>query len=117
MLTGERPQLRYEVRVRQEAHIEYEIGVVRNALPVTEAYGGDEDVFCRCRCLEAIDDVRAQFVNRELGSVYDDVGLCANRRQDLAFELDSCLHRLLGAKRMRTAGFAEATNQRLVRGL
>src|SRR3954464_7569129 len=109
-----RAQLRDEVRIRQEAHIEDEISIVRNALAVSEADCRDEDTFPGSCGLKTFNDVRAQLVHGELRGIDNDVCFRADRRKDPALELDSGFDRLLGAERMRAAGLAEAADESFV---
>ena len=105
------------MRVRQEADIEDEVGIVGNTLSVSETHGGDKDALAGRGRLEAFDDVGPQFVDGELGGVHDDVCLGADGREDLALELDGRFHGLLGAQRVRTASLTETANQSLVGSL
>src|SRR3954469_11308274 len=74
----ERTQLGNEVRVGQKAHVEDEIGVIRDSLLVAEAHSGDEDALAGSGLLKALDDVGAQLVHREFRGIDNDVCLRAD---------------------------------------
>ena len=57
------------MRVGQKAHIEDQVGFLRNAIFVAEANGGNQQVFFATLRLKQPVDVRAQFVHIEIGRV------------------------------------------------
>src|ERR1700683_5839902 len=67
----QRPELGYEVRVRQEAHVKDEVGVLGNALTEPETDAGHQNVVFRRLLLKTLGDVSAELMNVEFGSIDD----------------------------------------------
>src|SRR5579864_6765349 len=117
MASGERPKLRHEVRIRQEANIKDEVGVLGNALPETEADAGDQNALLRRLLMKAFVNMRAEFVHVEFRSVDDKIREPANCSEVTTFLFQSGFHGCVGAERMRTAGLAESAQQDGIGGL
>ena len=80
--SGQRAKLGHEMRIGQKAHIEDQVGIVRQAVFVSEAHARDQNRLLAPRLLfEAVGQVRPQFVDIKFGSVDDQVGNFANRPQ------------------------------------
>ena len=77
--SGQRAELGHEMRIGQEADIEHQVGIVGHAVLESEADAGDQNVFLGRLFLEALGQVRAQFVHVEFRSVDDQVGNGADR--------------------------------------
>src|SRR5208337_3568476 len=82
--SGVGTELGHKVRIGQKAHVKEQVGFLRNALLVAEAYAGNQDVFVRGLPLEALGEVRAEFVYVELGSIDHHVGQVAQRGKPAA---------------------------------
>src|SRR5271170_4462194 len=115
IFAAEFPQARDEMRIGQKANIEDQVRIRGNAIAKAEADGRDEQR-ATAGILEAIDDELAQFVNVEFRGVDDDIGETANGRHAAAFEANALGDGIIGAERVRTAGFAEAAEQNFVAG-
>src|SRR5450432_3078600 len=58
---GELTELRHKVGIGQEANIEYEVGIVWDAMAETKAYAGNQNVLAGLLLLlEALDDMRTK---------------------------------------------------------
>ena len=114
---GERPELGNEVRIGQEADIENEICVLRNAPAETEAHTGDQNALLGRPLLKALVDVSAEFMDIELGGIDDEVGEAANGSEVTALCFERGLDGRVGTQGMRTAGLAETAQKNGVGGL
>ena len=109
---GVRPQRRHEMRVRQEPHVEQQVGVDRNAVLEPEAQDRDDQPRAgRAAARDAGEDV-PQLVHRHRRRVDDVVGHPADRLHRLALLADALDRGPIGRERMRPARFAEAPHQR-----
>ena len=67
----QRPEFGYEMRIRQKADIEEQIGVAGHSVLETETYTGYENILIGLLLLKAFRDVGAEFMNIEPGGVDD----------------------------------------------
>ncbi len=103
------------MRIGQEAHVENEVGIGRNAVAIAKA-----DARNQHRALfgiaEAFGDEVAQFVNVEFRGVDHDVGKLADGLQQLAFVIEALAHAEMFSDGMRPAGLAVAPEQSILSG-
>src|SRR6185437_1670781 len=88
VLAGQGAKLRNEVRIGEKAHVEDQVGLLRNAIFISEADGGNQQVSLLALRLKKSSDVGAQFMNIEVGGVDREVGEVPQRLQQLAFGMD-----------------------------
>src|SRR5271155_4441130 len=115
IFAAEFPQVRDEMRIGQEADVEYQVRIRGNAVAKPKADDGDEQR-AAAGILEAINYELAKLVDVEFRGVDDDIGETANGRHAAAFEANALGDGIIGAERVRTAGFAEAAEQNFVAG-
>jgi hypothetical protein len=83
--SGQRTEFGNEVRIGKETHVEYQVGVLGNALPESEAHAGNQDVFVGRLLLKTLGDMRTQLVNVEFRSVDNEIGDRSNGAEVAAF--------------------------------
>src|ERR1700722_1847074 len=96
------------MRIRKEANVEEQIGVVWPSMLEAEADAGHEDVLVRLLFMKAFGDVRPQFMDIEPGGIDDQVRHGADGTQVAALGGQRRLHRRVCSERMRPASLAEA---------
>src|SRR3984885_4121112 len=113
MASSQRTELRHEMRIGQEPHVEHQIGIVGHAVFESEADAGDENsLLCaRGSVLKAVGQVRAQFVNVEFRGVDDEVSDRADGAQMAPFGRQGSAYGSAGSEGMRTARLAESAEQ------
>src|SRR5580658_7382053 len=112
MPSSQRAKFRHKMWIGQKANIEYEIGIVRQAVLITETHAGYEDrLLATGVLLEAVGQVGAQFMDIEFRSVNDQVSERANRLEMAAFSAQRCADRRTRSQRMRPAGLAKPPQQ------
>ena len=97
--------------VGQEADVEDEVGVKRDAVFESEAEAGDEEVVCLFLGAEAGLDVRTQLVNVEVRCVDEDVGHVADGVENLALFDDGAGDGLHAAQWVRASGLRVAADE------
>src|SRR5437588_10776220 len=110
-------EFRNEMRVRQEAYVKEQVGLSRYARLITKAQAGDQNVLVCPARHEFSGDVCAQFVDVELGAVYNEICQFTNRFEMLPLFPERRLYCGFFPQWMRTAGLTEAPHQHIVRGL
>src|SRR5438270_13141121 len=73
MLAGQRPKLRNEMWIRQEAYIENQIGIVGHSVLESKAHTGNKNRLVRGSFLELLNDVPAKLVHIELRCIDDHI--------------------------------------------
>src|SRR3989442_9578996 len=108
------PEPLHEERVRQEARVEQQVGLRRQAVLVTE--GDDRDVHRLVTGLrrEVVLDVTPQLVHVEVAAVDDEVSALTERLEGLTFAADPFLERSPRRQRVRAAGLREAADQGVI---
>src|SRR5215471_1435185 len=110
-------QLRDEVRVGQEAHVEEEVHVVRNAEFVTEGGGRDDHPRARGVPDERLLDEGTQLVDGHLARVHDDVGDRAHFLEHRALAPQRLQERPVSRQRVRAPRLGKAADQSLLRSV
>src|SRR5205807_1841097 len=104
-----------KMRIGQKAHIENQVRVGRQTVPISEAHQGNHQrPFASA--LKPIDDELPQFMDIKPRRVDDDVSQFSNWRHQTALMAQDFAHRPIVTQRMGASRFAEAAQQRLVRG-
>src|SRR6185369_865815 len=109
------PQLRNEVRVWQESHVEHQIGVVRYTVLETETDGRDKNRRrlggLRLKCLV---NMRPQFMNIEFGCIQYNVCNSPDRSQSASLAGKRFLFRVIGPEWMRPPRLAITAEQDVI---
>ena len=112
--TGQAAEAGDEVRVRQAADVEHQIGVNRHAVLEAKAHEIDHHLGLRCAAARHPHEDVPQFVDREVRRVQDQIGHRADGVELAPLFRDALAHRTIGRQRMRATGLAEPSNQRRV---
>ncbi len=114
---GLRAQLVDVMGIRQEAHVEGQVGVARR--PVLEAEGeqGERQLAAVVAVEHLLGDPAAQLAAGRAAGVHHHVGAGAQRRQQLALGADPVDDPPLGGERVAATGLLVAVEQRLLVGL
>ena len=113
---GERGETGLPVRIGQAAHVEHEIGIARNAVPIREGFEQDRHAAFAAPA-DALTDQLAQLVHAGARGVDDQVGCVGDRLQQLAFLAQRVGQtEPLATQRMPAARFAVALQQRVLVG-
>src|ERR1017187_8713998 len=107
MAAGERAEFRHEMRVRQKADVEDQVGLFGDTMTKAKAHTGNQNTFLRRLLAKTLGDVSAQFVNVKLGRIDDDIDRKADACEVTTFGLDRGIDRSVAAQRMRSARLAE----------
>src|SRR5437763_1468411 len=111
MASSKRTKFRHKMRIRQEADVEDQVSVVRDAVLESEAHARNQNVPALFLLLKQLDYVRAQLVNIESRSVNDKVGHGANVPKMTALRCERSLNRGVRSQRVWTARLAIAPQQ------
>src|SRR6266496_1021197 len=106
MSSGQRPEFRHEMRIREEADVKKQVRVVGNAMPESEAHARHQNVAPIFLLLKQIGNVGSKLVNVELRCINDQVCHRPDVAKVLALGGQRSLDRSLGAEWVRTAGLA-----------
>src|SRR2546428_7532098 len=110
----ERPEARDEVRVRQEAHVEDEVGVERDAVLEPERHERGGEACPRPRCHVVLDQELLELVDGERRGVDDPVGDLAQVRHRLALGANALEDVALCRHPVAAAALAVAPDERLL---
>src|SRR6202451_4867578 len=105
------------MRIRQKAYVKHQIRIFRNPMPEPETHARNQNVIARLLLLEALRDMRSQFVDVELRSIDYQIRHGPNAPQMLTLGGQRWLPRGFGAQRMRTPGLTETAQQHRIGGL
>src|SRR6476661_8253808 len=111
--SGQGPQLGDPVRVGQEAHVEDDVGIERQAVLEPERHDGDAQLDAAV-AREERGQLGAQLVHVEARAVDDDVGGRAQVEEQLALALDAVEEPAVTLQRVRAADALETPHEGLV---
>ena len=113
---AERPQLLDPERIGQEAAVEDQVDIEREAELVAEGHHRGLHGRGAALVAERLDDPRAQLVRVQLSGVDEQIGLVAHGRQQPPLVGDRLLHPT-GGQRMAAAGALVAPDEDVVAGI
>src|SRR6187402_3504 len=115
VLSGERAELRDEVRIGKKAYVEDQVGVRGDAIFETETGRGDQQTTVLIATFKLLEDMRTQFVHIKFAGVDQKIGHVTDWVKPRSLGANGTDDRLSATQRVRTTRLRVAANKDVVR--